>query len=154
MKRILLIISLLLASCSPLHHLPSEQTIINIKDSTVLHIKDSTVIREATHYRDMAWLGDTVKIKGSHSSAYAYADTTKEAIIAGLDEDEVKEKTKIIFKDKLVEVHDTTKIEIPVEVVKEKVIKVVPGFWKFFGWLGMASLLAAIVVLLMKFKII
>ncbi len=148
------LILLTFCQCSPLHHLPSEQTVVNIVDSTVIHIKDSTVIREAIHYKDLAWLGDTARIKGAHSSAYAYADTAKKAIIAGLDEEPVKEKTKIIYKDRIQYRDSIQKVEIPVEVVKEKVVKVVPKFWIIMGIAGIASLLAALIITLLRFGII
>ena len=102
---------------------------VNVKDSTVVHYIDSVRIHEATKYKDIAWLGDTLKIEGQRSKMWSYADTTKEALIGGLEEQEIKEKTKIIYKDKLKEVHDTTRIEIPIEIEKE--VRITP---KLYPW--------------------
>lgn len=75
-------------------------TTVNVKDSIRWEIKDSVRITEATRYRDMAWLGDSLKIEGARSRMWAVADTAREALIGGLEEDRVEEKTRIVYKDR------------------------------------------------------
>ena len=115
---------LAIAACGTIQHIPVEtNTEVNIKDSTVFHVIDSIRVTEATKYKDMAWLGDTLSIQGARSKMWAYADTTKEAIVGGLEEDETQEKTRIVFKDRVVYKDSLVykEVPVPVEVTKEKV---------------------------------
>ena len=142
----------LAAGCGTIKYVPVEtNTEVHVKDSTVYHVLDSVRITEATRYRDMAWLGDTLKIEGSRSRMWACADTTKEAVLGGLEEDEVEERFKIVYRDR-VEYRDsiqTRDVPVPVEVEK----KVTP---KWVWWsLGINLILFLIVLakLLRFFKI-
>ena len=131
-------IMMLTASCGHLHYVPIETgTTVNIKDSTVIHIKDSIRISEATVYKDLAWLGDTLHITGNRSSMWAYADTLKETLVGSLKEDEVEEKYKIIYKDRLVYRDSIQYKEVPVPVEIEKEIKVIPRFYRIFSIIGL-----------------
>ena len=119
-----------LGRCGTIKPVPVESnTEVHIKDSTVYHVIDSVRITEATRYRDMAWLGDTLRIRGNRSRMWAYADTTKEAVLGGLEEDKVEEKTKIIYKDRISYKDSLVYKEVPVEVEVEK--KVTPK-WAWF----------------------
>lgn len=129
-------------------YIPVETgTTVHVKDSTVWNIKDSVRITEATHYRDMAWLGDSLKIEGQRSRMWAVADTTREVLLGGLEEDKVEEKTRIIYKDRLVLKDSLVYVEkpVPVEIVKEK--KVYPR------WLVLLSILGIILTGLEGFRI-
>ena len=131
----------------------STDTQVNIKDSTVYNIIDSVRITEATHYKDIAWLGDSLKIEGNHSRMWAVADTAKEALIGGLEEDEVKEKTKIIYKDRW-KVRDSIRVEekpVPYEV--EKIVYKTPLVVKILAWIGGAALFLLALGLILKFGI-
>ena len=142
----------LAAGCGTIKYVPVEtNTEVHVKDSTVYHVLDSVRITEATRYRDMAWLGDTLRIEGSRSRMWACADTTKEAVLGCLEEDEVEERFKIVYRDR-VEYRDsiqTRDVPVPVEVEK----KVTP---KWVWWsLGINLILFLIVLakLLRFFKI-
>lgn len=143
---------LFIAGCGIIKPVPVEtNTEVHVKDSTVYHVMDSVRITEATRYRDMAWLGDTLRIEGSRSRMWACADTTKEAVLGGLEEDEVEERFKIVYKDR-VEYRDsiqTRDVPVPVEVEK----KVTPK-WAWWS-LGINIILFLIVLakLLRFFKI-
>ena len=108
---------LLAASCAGPKHIPVESiTEVHYKDSIRWEVRDSLVIREATRYRDMAWLGDTLQIEGSRSRMWAVADTSREVMVGGLEEDKVEERYKIIYKDRW-KVRDSLIFkEVPVEV--------------------------------------
>lgn len=118
-------------------YIPVETgTTVHVKDSTVWNIKDSIRITEATHYRDMAWLGQRLEIEGQHSRMWAEADTAREALIGGLEEDKIEEKTRIIYKDRLVLKDSLVYVEKPVsvEIIKEK--KVYPRWLVLLSTLG------------------
>lgn len=135
---------LLLGSCGPTTHLPSTSTTVNVKDSTVFHIKDSVRIVEKTRYKDFGELGDTLRLAGTRSRAWAVCDSLRGVLVGALEEDEIKEHYKTVYKDKLVEVHDTTKVEIPVEVETIKEVEVIPRFWRVMGTIGIILTLAVL----------
>ena len=128
MKRFLLFSVLaILTACGGLKHLPPAENNHSAEVRDSVRIVDSIRIREATKYRDFAWLGDTLKIDGQRSHMWAVADTTKEAVIGGLEEDKIEEKTRIEYRDR--EVHDTLRIKEPFPVPVE--VKTTP---KAYPW--------------------
>ena len=135
---------LLLGSCGQTTHLPSTSTTVEVKDSTAVHIKDSIRVIEKTRYKDIGWLGDTLRLAGTRSRAWAVADTTRGVMIGEIEEDPIEEHHTTVEKEHLVEVHDTTKIEtpVPVEVIKE--VEVVPRFWRVMGTVGVILSLAVL----------
>ena len=152
---ILVIAGLALSSCGLCHHIPSTSSTINVRDSVAVHWIDSIRVTEKSVYKDYTSLLDTLRIKvEGRASMAAWADTTHNVIAGELQTEPVTEKTKILYKDRIKEVHDTTKIEVPVKVEVEKIVKVVPKFWRITGVLGLISVCALIVLLLKRFKIL
>ena len=149
MKKISIILAaILIGGCSVMKPVPIEtETTVHIKDSTLFHVIDSVRIREATRYKDMAWLGDTLKIDGGRSRMWAYADTTKEALIGGLEEDEVEERTKTVYKDRIQYKDSLVYKEVPVEV---EVVKTVHP--KYEKWLWIWSVLSFLGIALFIYK--
>ena len=147
MKRFLtFLILVILTACGPIKHLPPAENNHSVEVRDSVRIVDSVRIREATKYRDFAWLGDTLKIDGQRSHMWAVADTTKEAVIGGLEEDKIEEKTRIEYKDR--EVHDTTYIKEPFPVEVEKVVAP-----KLYPWsLAFNFLFLAVIGLWIYFK--
>lgn len=147
-KLLILLTAILIGGCSVIKPVPIETgTTVHVIDSTIYHVIDSVRITEATRYKDMAWLGDTLKIEGNRSRMWAYADTTKEAVIGGLEEDKVEEKTRIVYKDRI-EYRDsivTKEVPVPVEVVKT----VHPKYEK---WLWIWSVLSFLGIALFIYK--
>lgn len=138
----IMLLLLLVVGCGSVKTVPiTTNTEVHYVDSVRYEIRDSVRITEATRYRDMAWLGDTLAIEGKRSSMWATADTAKGAIIGGLNEKEVEERTKVIYRDRWKTKDSLVFQDRPVPVEKIKVEKVVPKFWKFFGWVGMLSVL-------------
>ena len=138
MKKFFLIIALAfgIAGCKT-QYIPVEtNTQVNIKDSTAVHWIDSVRIHEATRYKDLAWLGDTLQIEGQRSRMWAVADTTKEVLLGGLEEDKVEEHSKIIYKDKIVYKDSLVYQDraIPIEIIKEK--KIYPKWMVILSILG------------------
>ena len=150
---LMLAVGLTVSSCGLFHYVPVEtNTEVHVKDSLVLHIKDSIRISEATVLKDYAWITDTLRITGNRSSMLAYADTLRGCIAGTLKEDEVEEKYKIIYKDKLVyrDSIQTKEVPVPVEVVKE--VKVIPKFYKIFTIIGIALSILGLAGLYFKFR--
>lgn len=147
-----LAVGLMVNACGAIHHLPKEEVVITYKDSTILNIKDSIRITEATRYKDMAWLGDSLKIEGHRSRMWAYADTTKEAIIGGLEEDKIEEKTRIVYRDKIQYRDSIQRVEVPVPVEVIKEVKFVPWYHKLLSAVGLISILFFGLKLYLKFR--
>ena len=113
----ILLLLMLLVGCRTPQIIPiNNHTEIHYKDSIRWEVRDSLVIHEATRYRDMAWLGDTLEIDGSRSRMWAVADTSKEVLVGGLEEDKVEERYKIIYKDRWKVRDSLVYKEVPVEV--------------------------------------
>ena len=150
---LLLAASLSLGGCKTIQYLPiNTDTQVHYVDSIRYEIRDSVRITEATRYRDMAWLGDTLSIEGKRSSMWATADTAKGAIIGGLNEKEVEERTKVIYrdrwktKDSLVFQDRPVPVEKPVEVIK------IPLVMKILSVVGLLSIAGLIIWLVGKIK--
>lgn len=138
----------LVTGCKTPYYVPIESnTEVHIKDSTAVHWIDSVRIHEATRYKDLAWLGDTLNIEGQRSRMWAVADTTKEVILGGLEEDPVEEKTRIIYKDRWKVRDSLVYVEKPVPVEVEKEIKVYPK------WMIVLSILGIISTMVLSFQI-
>ena len=140
--------------CGATSHIGGQtDTTINVRDSVRWEIRDSIRITEATRYKDLAWLGDSLKIIGIRSRMWAVADTTKGAIIGGLEEGKVEEKIRTVYKDREVLKDTTIYKEVPVEVPgPEKIIKVVPRFWRVTGIIGLISILIGLIYGFVKLK--
>jgi len=154
-KKLILVftaLALLVPACKTIQYVPIETGhTTEVKDSTIVHFIDSVRITEATRYRDFAWIGDTLKLEGNRSRAWAVADTLKGALIGEIEEDAIEEHHSSNVKEVLKEVHDTTKIEIPVPVDVIREVKVIPKFWRVFGVLGIV--LSCVLVCLGIFKL-
>ena len=137
--------------CGILKPVPVENnTEVHIKDSIVIHMVDSIRITEATRYKDMAWLGDTLKIEGSRSRMWAYADTTREAVLGGLEEDKVEEKIRTVYKDRVSYKDSLVLKEVPVEV--EVVNEVTPRWAKYLLAFNILFLIGVGVKVWLKFR--
>lgn len=143
----------LVTGCKTPYYVPIESnTEVHIKDSTAVHWIDSVRIHEKTRYRDLAWLGDTLNIEGQRSRMWAVADTTRGAIVGGLEEDKVEEKTRIIYKDKI-EYRDSIQyVEKPVPVEIEKEVKIYPKWMIILSILGIVSTLVLSFQIYLKLK--
>ena len=136
-----------------MHYVPLEtDTQVHIKDSTVYNYIDSIRIHEKTRYRDFSWIGDTLKLNGNRSRAWAVADTLKGCLIGEIEEDKVEEKTRIVYKDRWKVRDSLVYVEkpVPVEIVKEK--KVYPLWMIILSCLGIASTLVLGFEIYLKLK--
>lgn len=147
MKKILVLFAtaLLLLGCKTTYLPSSSSTETHIKDSTVWNIKDSIRITERSRYRDFSWIGDTLKLNGNRSRAWAVADTLRGAMIGEIEEDPVEEKTKIIYKDRIQYRDSIRNVEVPIEITKE--VKYIPK------WLVLLSILGVISTMILGFQV-
>lgn len=147
----LVIAGLALSSCGLCHHIPSTtSSTVSVTDSVAVHWIDSTRITEKSVYKDYTSLLDTLRIKiEGRASMAAWADTTHNVIAGELQTEPVTEKVKYLYKDRIKEVHDTTKIEVPVKVEVEKVVAP-----KLYPWsLSLNILFLTLIGLLIYLKV-
>lgn len=146
MKKLILLVSIIITACSIVKPIPIETgTTVHVVDSTAVHWIDSVRIHEATRYKDFSWIGDTLKLNGNRSRAWAVADTLKGAIIGEIEEDKVEEKTRIVYRDRIQYKDSLVYKEVPVPVEVEKEVKYVPWYHKFLSGIGLISILMLLV---------
>lgn len=142
---------LITVSCSTIRYVPVvEKEYVTIKDTVKLHKTDTLIQIPEVSLADFIDVRDTLVLRASNATATAWVDTTFNALKGRLVQGgklpvQVVEKERIVYRDSI-----TTK-EVPVEV--EKPVPYTPKFWKFFGWIGMLSLVAAVLLILRKLKV-
>lgn len=142
MKKIALLITVFITACSIIKPIPIEtNTEVHIKDSTIYNYIDSIRIHEATRYRDFSWIGDTLKLRGNRSRAWAVADTLKGCLVGEIEEDKVEEHSKVIYKDRIQYRDSIQYVEKPIEIPIETEVKVYPRWMIILSLLGIASTL-------------
>ena len=124
MKRLIILLTLLLTSCSTIKYIP-------VKGEDIYHTeyitKDSIVYTPVEVIKEVAPELDTLYMETSVAKAKAYLDTNLNTL-----KGEMKNKKEIIYKDKIV-YRDSIiiqKQEVPVEVEVEK--KVIPK-WVYYS---------------------
>lgn len=131
---LLVAVGLLCGSCGAIHTIPIETTTeVHYIDSVRYEIRDSIRIIERSRWKDYGGLLDTVRIRGNHSEATAYMDTTRNIINAELEESPREEKTRIIYRDRW-KTRDSLVFQdrpVPYEVEK----KVIPK-WTYYSLIG------------------
>ena len=143
MKKLLITLITALAvigGCSTIKYVPVEtNTEVHIKDSTIYNYIDSIRIHEATRYRDFSWIGDTLKLRGNRSRAWAVADTLKGCLVGEIEEDKVEEKTRIVYKDRWKVRDSLVYVEKPIEIPIETEVKVYPKWMIVLSLLGVLN---------------
>lgn len=120
--------SVLIASCSCLHHLPPAENNTNVRDSIVINYRDCVRVIPVEKIVDIVPQYDTLKLETSLSTAEAFVDTATHTL-KGKIENKKGAEFKYIEKVEYREHHDTTYVKEPFEIVKEK--KVTPrwAYW-------------------------
>ena len=138
MTKIITFIStiLILGSCTVYKYLPAENQ-TKVRDSVVVNYIDSVIYHHRTVNRDYRGLLDTLRIKGTHSSMTAFADTSNFTINGELNEEPYKER--VVYRDRIQYRDSIQYVEkpYPVEVIKEKKIH-----YKYEKWLWFISMIA------------
>lgn len=144
----------LTVSCQIVRYVPVEHTeYVTVRDS--VYFRDTLVRIELEKARlaDFVDVGDTLVLSTDLACSTAFLDTTSGKLKGTLEnikkyvEKEVPLKEKITYRDSIV----YQEKPYPVEV--EKVVKVVPKFWRIFGVLGILSLAAGVLLILRKLKV-
>lgn len=132
MRRLLFILAVVfLTGCGTIKQIPVEtKTEIHYVDS--LRVRDSVVIIPAEKEADIALPTDTLRLETSLAKAKAWVDTTTNTL-KGILQNKTGITKEYVFKDRVEYRDSIQRVEIPVEVVKEK-NKTPSGFWWLLGW--------------------
>lgn len=148
---IAIITGLIMLSCSPKTVYVPIETVkeIAVHDTTYLHRTDTLVQIPETTIADYINVADTLRLEAPYALSTAWVDTTLGILKGRLVQGgklpvQVVEKERIVTKDSIVYQDHP----YPVEV--EKIKKIVPGFWRFFGIFGIFSLAALVLLILVK----
>ena len=145
MKRLIILLTLLLTSCSTIKYVP-------VKGEDIYHTeyitKDSIVYTPVEVIKEVVPELDTLYMETTVAKAKAYLDTNLNAL-----KGEMKNKKDVIYRDKIV-YRDSIiiqKQEVPVEVEIEK--KVVPGWcWWLLG-INILSIIVFAIRLYFRFRL-
>lgn len=145
----------LLLSCGQVRYVPVE----TVKE---IHIRDSVWLRPDTVkvdvpfevYRDVVPEMDTLVLETSVARAVAWADTSTRALKGSIENKHASLVKPIEIPERIQYRDSLVYKEVPVPVVKEKVVKVVPWFWRFFGAIGVLAVAGAVAWILRRFKIL
>lgn len=144
------------ASCSPKIIYQPVETIkeVTVRDTT--YLRDTTIKYkiEKQYVRDYTGLLDELVLETDYAIARAHVDTAAAKLSGSIENKEKTVEIKTQWKERLVYRDSIITKEVPVEVEVEKIVKVVPRFWKFFGLIGMLTVIAGVVLILRKFHII
>lgn len=151
----ILIVSILMffiSSCGVIKEVPIE-TIINYKDSTVVNMVDSIVYTPIYEVKDIVNQLDTLRLETDLAKAEAYVDTTIH-MLKGNIKNKKDQQVKYVYRDRI-QYRDSIQIkEVPVEVVKDKIIRKAPWYnwilWPF-AVIGLISILLLAVKIYLKF---
>lgn len=144
----------LAGGCKVTQLVPIETgTTVNVRDSIRWEIRDSIRIKEETRYKEWAGLLDTLSISSARGTQMrAWNDTTLGVLSGELREPELKEQTRIIYKDRW-KVRDSIVFkEIPKIVEKPVEIIKIPWIFKFLSAVGLLSIIGLIIFLFVKIK--
>lgn len=141
-------------SCGTVKYVPVKTTeYVSVHDTTYLHRTDTLVKVPEIRYKDFTGLLDTLSIHTSISEFRAYCDTT-----AGVLRGDVTQSgtipVQIVWKERVVTRDSLVYQDVPVPVEVEKIVKVVPWFWRFFAFIGIVALAGAVFWLLRKFGVL
>ena len=141
-------------ACTKRVYVPVEKRVeIAVHDTTVLHVTDTLVSVEKARISDFTGLLDTLYLETPLARSTAFVDTST-ATLRGTLEQRGETPVKIVWKERIVTKDSLVYQDVPVPVVEEKIVKVVPWFWRFFGALGVIALAGAVFWLLRKFKVL
>ena len=149
MKKILTIflIIILAIACTKKIYVPIEKTeYVTVHDTTLISTNDTLIQVPEVSIGDFIDITDTLRLSGTLSSASAWVDTTH-GVLAGRLIQSGKLPVTIVEKERLVYRDSIITQEIPVPVVEEKIVKVVPWFWRIMSVIG----IFAVAFVLFKF---
>lgn len=139
---IIALLSVIFFSCSPkIVYVPVE-TNTQVRDSLVINYRDSIRVIPIERIVDIVAEYDTLYLETSLAKAIAYADSNTHTLRGEIqNKQEIVYKT--VYKDRIEYKDSIQTKEIPVEIVVEKVKKVVPWWARILSIIGGISLAVA-----------
>lgn len=143
----------ILASCSPkVIYVPTNtDTHIEYRDSVIYKVDTLRIPVPVETVKEVVPPRDTLKMATSVAEARAWVDTTTNTLKGEMKNKKTAlSQTQVVYKEKI-QYRDTviTK-EVPVPVEVEKIVKVVPFFWKFLSVIGLLALFLLALKLVFK----
>lgn len=143
MKKLVIFILLVLVSCGPVRHLPSE-TVRTIRDSIYIEHVD-TVHVELIKEVVMSIERDSSHLETKYAESTALIDTNG-LLTHTLKNKDVKIPVQVVNKEVIVYKDSIVYKEVPIEVEKQ-IVKAPKSYWVFMIWT-----IFSIVVLVLRFK--
>lgn len=144
--------ALILAGCKTIQYIPVE-TIkeVYVRDSVAVHDTTIQYQIEKQYVRDYTGLLDELVLETDYAIARAHVDTAAAKLSGSIENKGKTVEIKTQWKERLVYRDSIITKEVPVEVEVEKIVKVVPFFWKFLSVIGLIAL-AYIALRLLVFR--
>lgn len=149
MKKILAIIStlILFGSCSPkIVYLPSEtNTTVEKRDSIIYKTDTLKIDVPVEIYRDVVPSVDTLRLETSVAEAVCYLDTSTVALKGVLKNKKTAlSQVQVVYKEKITYRDSIQYVREPYPVEVEKIVKKVPGIYKW----GLGTAIVLLVLIL------
>lgn len=149
-----LVYGLLLGSCGQIKYVPVKgETVVEYRDSIVTKLDTVTVmLKETEKVRDYTGMLDTLELETKAAKARAWLDTAANTL-KGTLEDKPVTLNVVVPSHEQYHQKDSIQIqEVPVEVPVEKIVEVVPKFWRVTGIIGIILSILVLLYLFIKLK--
>lgn len=154
MKRLLVffaLVAVVFTACTTVKYIPvKEKEYITVRDSVYLRDTLVRIELEKARISDFVDVNDTLVLSDAYSRATAFVDTAGAVLRGSIEtirpyvEGNVAVKEKIVYRDSV------RSVEVPVPVEIEKQVKYVPWYTKALAFLGILSIIAAVLWVLKK----
>ena len=125
---------------------------VTVRDSVYLRDTLIKVEVEKARISDFSGLLDTLYLSTDLARSTAFVDTVT-ATLRGTLEQSGKLPVQIVWKERTVTKDSLVYRDVPYPVVEEKVVKVVPWFWRVFAVIGIVAVAGAVFRLLRRLKV-
>jgi hypothetical protein len=149
----LAVCGLAVASCGHIRYIPvAGETII--KDSIIYEERIDTawITLPPVKVKDYSALKDTLRLDGVYEVAWAAVSEEKEMLVGGIETTKEKIPTQVIYKTKTEYRDSTVYKEIPIEIEKERIVKVYPKGLVILSIFGTISILVLLFILYIKIR--
>lgn len=145
----MLLCSLLLLGCSTIRYVPVEME-TEVRKETVTVYRDTTIYKEIPVESHSAFCRDTSFLETTLATSTAYLDTNTRMIRHTLANKRDSVKIEYKYLEKTVYRDSISVKEVPVEVVKERIVYPKSYWWMLGSLVGLA--VALIISLIIKMK--
>ena len=125
-----------------------------IKDSIIYEERIDTawITLPPVKVKDYSALKDTLRLDGVYEVAWAAVSEEKEMLVGGIETTKEKIPTQVIYKTKTEYRDSLVYKEIPIEIEKERIVKVYPKGLVILSILGTISILVLLFILYIKIR--